>query len=636
MYVPVPHGPNFVALLLVLSLAFIVPLVFHRLRRWRVPVVVGEILTGILIGRSGFNLVDPNEPVLLLLAEIGFVFLMFLAGMEIDLSLLGVSRTPRNSNPPQGPAPGRTSRAGTGPHPLFLALGHFALTLVLAGGVAYLLWQRGMTTSFPLMALLLSTNSLGVMLPVLKEQGLLQGRFGQTVLITGMISDFAAMLLITVQVALLAHGLTLEVLLIGLLFVALLVLYRLGNIVLPGLRPVLEELSHATTQIKVRLAFFLLVAFAALAQLLGAEVILGAFLAGLLVSLLSESEDEALQHQLESMGYGFFVPIFFIMVGVNFNLQTLLGNREAWLVLGVLLTAAMFTKMVPALLFRLAFSWRESLAAGALLSARLSLIIAAAEIGYQLGIFRAEVMAAVVPVAMVMVILAPWGFVMLLGRGKGAEVGPRPTLIVGVNPLGLRLAVYFRRHRHPFVLVDEDAQAVAQAQQQGLPAHALGPDDPALGDLCPLADAVITHGAAARIVAWAQALRRLGVERIVALSHNAEVEQALRALHARPITLLDAQAIVLALATRNPDLLHLFTADEAHDLREVRLENPAVHGRTLRELNLPPNLVVLSIHRGDAYIVPRGGTTLQQGDVVTLMGEPEALQAFAALWGRPA
>ncbi len=625
--------PNFVALLLVLLLAVAVPLLFRRLQRFRIPVVVGEILTGILIGRSGLGLVSPEEPVLALLGEIGFVFLMFLAGMEIDLSLLGIARTPKDNPPPEGANP-RTSEKAPGPNPLVLALEHFLLTLVLAGGAAYFLWRTGMARNLPLMALIISTTSLGVVMPVLKEQGWLHTRYGQTLLITALVADFATMVLITLQVALIAHGLTLEVLLIGLLFVALFVLYRLGDVVLPGLRTALDELSHATTQIKVRLAFLMLAAFAALAQVLGAEIILGAFLAGLLVALLTEPEDEPLRHQLESMGYGFFVPIFFIMVGANFNLQALLRNPRAWAVLGVLLVAAVVTKVVPAVVFRQGFSWRESLAGGALLSARLSLIIAAAEIGLGLGVLREEVVAAVILVAVVTVVFSPWVFTQAMGR-RTDESSPG-TLIIGADSLGLRVAHYFHTHHHPFKLVDEDAQRVARAQKLGFPAYQATPSGQSLTQLERCTEALITHTTPARIVAWARLLRQqLGLERVVALSPTAETERALRALHVHPITPLDAQATLLALAMRNPDLLQLLTdTEDDRDICEVRMEHPSIHGRRLRDLALPPRLLVLSIHRDEAYIIPRGDTVLQQGDTLTLLGTPEDLERFIQTWVR--
>ncbi len=113
-------------------------------------------------------------------------------------------------------------------------------------------------------------------------------------------------------------------------------------------------------------------------------MILGAFLAGAVLSISGRGEQEDLRSKLDAFGYGFFIPIFFINVGANFDLPTLLGSPAALLLAAaVLIVAGYLVKFLPALLFRLALPWRETLAAGALLSSRLSLIIAASSIAFQ-------------------------------------------------------------------------------------------------------------------------------------------------------------------------------------------------------------------------------------------------------------
>ncbi len=402
---------SFLPLLVVIALAALVPLLLGRFRSLTLPIMVGEILGGMVLGQSGLNWVPRHDPVLELLAEFGFVFLMFLAGMEVDLTALGANAAVR----------GQPARRGG--HPLALAGLHFLATLALAAAVAFVIWRMGLARDLPLMALILSTTSLGVVVPVLKETGLIGGRYGQTLLLSALVADFVTMLFITVEVAVVSHGLTLDILLITGLFVVLFVLYRLGMWVVPVLSPLIEEMSHATAQAKVRLAFFLMFFFVVVAEFLGVEVILGAFLAGLLVALLLDPDDHALMHQLEATGYGFFIPIFFIMVGVRFDARAVFGSVQALALVGFLLVGAVLVKGVPAVLFRRAFSWRESAAAGALLSARLSLVIAAAQIGQDLGMLSETVVMAVILVAMVTVTAAPVVFTRLMGRT--APAGPR-------------------------------------------------------------------------------------------------------------------------------------------------------------------------------------------------------------------
>jgi trk system potassium uptake protein TrkA len=151
---------TFSSLLLVIFLAFLVPLVLSRFKGLRLPIVVGEILVGILIGRSGFGWVQPHDPLLVLLAEFGFVFLMFLSGMEIDFSnLQWISKRDGQVEP---------QRIG----PLQIGGVTFALTLILALPIGFLLVWLDLAKSPWMIALILSTTSLGVVMPVLKENNL--------------------------------------------------------------------------------------------------------------------------------------------------------------------------------------------------------------------------------------------------------------------------------------------------------------------------------------------------------------------------------------------------------------------------------------------------------------------------------
>ena len=136
-------------------------------------------------------------------------------------------------------------------------------------------------------------------------------------------------------------------------------------------------------------------------------MILGAFIAGVVVSMLTTSPERKVEKDLEAFGFSFFIPIFFILVGVGFDIKELTSSNEAILLVPVLLIAAMVVKFVPALIFRISFTWRETFAAGSLLSARLSLIIAASLIALDLEIITAAVNSAIILVAIITVTFAP-------------------------------------------------------------------------------------------------------------------------------------------------------------------------------------------------------------------------------------
>ena len=257
-------------------------------------------------------------------------------------------------------------------------------------------------------------------MPILKETGLSQSLFGQTILLATVVADFVTMFMISVLVAFISRGLTGEILLVFLLFVAFILAARLGPLLrrIQPLQTAIEELSHATAQIKVRAAFSTLLIFVVLAEKLGIEIIVGAFLAGVIVSLLRTSDNRELTGHLEAIGFGFLIPIFFIMVGVDFNLPALFSSSEALASVPLLLGAAVAVKMAAAVVFRLNHSWREVLAAGVLLCPRLSLIIAAAAIAKKLGVIDEAVNAAVILVAVATVTAAPLAFVRIFPAAR--------------------------------------------------------------------------------------------------------------------------------------------------------------------------------------------------------------------------
>ena len=309
-----PEQSPLLSLLLITTLAALVPLLASRLRGWRIPIVIGEILAGMIIGTSGFNLVAPS-PILDFLAEFGFVFLMFISGLEVDVSALTMPALEEEREP--------FWRA-----PLFLAIFSFILTLVGAFAIAFGLGKVGLVRSPLIMGLILSTTSLGIVVPVLKERGIAPTRYGQLMLVTALIADVVTLVLLSVAFGILQKGFALQLILILSLLLLFAVFLRMGIVVskVPGLRKVVQELSTATAQIRVRGAIALMVAWATLAHALGIEVILGAFLAGVIVRIIAGPEEAVLREKLDALGFGFFIPIFFISVGSRFDINVLIGS----------------------------------------------------------------------------------------------------------------------------------------------------------------------------------------------------------------------------------------------------------------------------------------------------------------------
>lgn len=617
---------SFLPLLIVIFLAFLVPITLSRFRKLRLPIVVGEIIAGIIIGRSGFGLVQHHEVVLDLLAELGFVFLMFLSGMEIDFSSLGLfSSKKKSENQPASP--------------IRLAAISFLLTLGLSILIGFAFTRAGLASSPWMIALILSTTSLGVVVPVLKEQGLSSGRYGQTLLIAALIADFATMLLITVVVAALSHGLTLDILLIGLLFVAFFLVYYFVGIFsnrIKGVRRVLEELSSATSQIKVRAAFTMMLIFVALAEMLGTEIILGAFLAGAIISLLKRPEDSELVHQLDAIGYGFFIPIFFIMVGVDFNLASLINSPSALLLVPYLLLAAAVVKLLPALVFKTSFSWRKTLAAGTLLSSRLSLIIAASAIGMRIGVISEPFNAAIILVAIITVVIAPPLFVKMVPRDDLEE---DPAIVVmGAGPLGLQVAQHVQGHGDPVIIIDEDPARIKRAARSGLEAVQAATDrfDPLTEEILNKTNRLVCvfSDIEKNFRICERARTTYGIDHVVArLNVPGEISR-FEKIGVTPLNPATDQAVLLGLIIRNPTMYELLTrSDDSRDLCEIAIRNPQYLNKPLKEIDFPGDLLVVAVRKKGELIVPRGDTILRMGDHLTVLGSNDCVGNTRELFG---
>jgi Kef-type K+ transport system membrane component KefB/Trk K+ transport system NAD-binding subunit len=610
---------SFLPLLVVLLIAFLVPILLSRFKRFTIPIVVGEIVAGMVIGRSGLSIVPFDDLLVGIFANFGIVFLMFLSGMEIDF----------NSLRSHSPSTEQSGRSGSSV--LSLSFLHFVLTLSLAAIAAYFLVRFGLATNLWIMALILSTTSLGVVVPVLKESNLIGQRLGQCILVSAVIADFATMLLITVAVMIVSRGLTAEILLIVLLFVAFFLSYRFGTILnkVSGLRRTIEELSHATAQIKVRAAFAIMLAFVALSQELGSEIILGAFLAGAIVGLLRTADDADLGHQLEAIGFGFFIPIFFVKVGLGFNLPALLASSGALLLVPFLFVGAVLVKMIPALTFVVNFSLREALAAGALLSARLSLIIAAAAIGARLGVIGESVNSAIILVAIGTVTTAPLVFMRLVPGIQRTQ--RRRIVVVGAEDLGVHVARRLKAHMESVTIVDADAERIAQAAGRGFDTLccSLEQDDARMKMLCQSARALVcTYDdpqSAYRVCDLAKNV--YGVPHVVTQLTDASDRDRFDAIGVTTMNAALDRPSLLALLARTPAIYSLFSrTDDDKEVCEVILTNAQDIDKPLRQLDLPSGLLALAIRRDGELLVPHGNTRLCRNDRLTLVGSIEDIE----------
>jgi Kef-type K+ transport system membrane component KefB len=284
-----------------------------------------------------------------------------------------------------------------------------------------------------LLAIALSATSLGLVVPVLKDAGIVDGAVGQTAIAAASVADFAAIVLLSLFFS--TSGGTTGAKVVFLVAFAVVVAATGVTVAAAGrsrkLGDVLIRLQDSTAEIRVRFAVVLLVAFTALAERFGLESILGAFLAGAVVAIVDR---DATSHpnfrtKLEAIGYGFLVPVFFIASGVRLDLRDLLSHPTALARVPLFLLALLAVRGVPALLSLRTTGPRATVAIGLLQATSLPFIVTATQIGTELGQLSATTGTALICAGLLSVLIFPPIALALLrdDRTSFATVSPIPS-----------------------------------------------------------------------------------------------------------------------------------------------------------------------------------------------------------------
>jgi Kef-type K+ transport system membrane component KefB len=388
-------GINFTGLLLVAAIAFTVPLLLSLAPSVRLPSVVLELVAGIVIGPAGFGWVTLDEP-LRVLSLLGLALLLFLSGIEIEFDRLR----------------GRL---------LLLTAVGFAVSFGLAALAGFGLAAIGLARAPLLLAIILVATSLGVVVPTLKDARQLQTQLGQLIIAAASIADFGAVILLSILFSReTTSTMTRLVLLAGFVFVALALLVAFVRAERSALLSrALVRLQDTTAQIRVRGAFLLLIAFVALAERLGLEVILGAFMAGAILSLVDRDRmmtHPAFRSKLEAVGFGVFIPVFFVTSGIQFDLHAVIGSTSGLVRVPVFLAAILMVRGLPAIMYRPVLRPIEIGATALLQATTLPFIVAASMIGTELGVLDTATGSALIAAGLLSVLLFPLLALTLLRR----------------------------------------------------------------------------------------------------------------------------------------------------------------------------------------------------------------------------
>ncbi|MFI5616744.1 cation:proton antiporter [Streptomyces sp. NPDC051567] len=373
-------------LILIMAVAVLAPLLAYAVsRKLPVPLVIFEILLGIVIGPDVLGWAHPDQ-VVDVLSDLGLAMLIFLAGYEIQFDQI---------------------RGDT----LKRSLWAWVIALALGLGIGTLLAQGGGFDKGVYIGTALTSTALGTILPVLRDAGDLQSRFGTVMMAMGAVGEFGPIIAMALLLSGRAPVLSAALLVAFGVLTALAVLWATRPKP-PWFSRVIARSLDTSGQFALRLVMLLLVAMLGLAEALGLDVLLGAFAAGVITRLMlhgsAPQHSEVVLSKVEAVGFGFLVPVFFVVTGIEFDLKALLGGGRALVLLPVFLALFLVVRGLPIWLLAPRDLGRRDRSALVLFgSTALPLVVAITTLGVQDKVVEPGEAAALVGAGMVSVLVFP-------------------------------------------------------------------------------------------------------------------------------------------------------------------------------------------------------------------------------------
>jgi Kef-type K+ transport system membrane component KefB len=381
-------------ILIVACVAVLAPILADLSKRAKLPIVVVEIFLGIIVGPQVLDLAATDD-FIESLSTFGLAFLFFLAGMEIDFERI------------RG-------------HPVRFGVAGWLISIGIGAAFAVILHVTGVIHATVLVALALTTTALGTLMPILRDAGILDQRFGNYVVGAGAAGEFGPVVIVSVILAFEAD----EPLRALLLFVFAAVVVGATLLALRA-RParvvrLVQTTMGTSGQLAVRLSILLVVALAVLANEFGLDVILGAFAAGIVAGIVVRGTDsEEFLGKLDAVGFGFLIPVFFIATGMDYDLDALFSNASSLALVPGFALLFLVGRGLPAwFLYRGELSVSDRISLALFSAAALPLLVAITQIGLDTGTMRPEVAVSLVGAGMLSVLVYP---LLGLSRHRRAE-----------------------------------------------------------------------------------------------------------------------------------------------------------------------------------------------------------------------
>lgn len=620
----IPFDFDFFPLLVVAAIAWAIPMLMSLLRITKIPTVIVEILAGYFIGKF-FILSNPSDSTVLLdyFALTGFIFLMFLGGLEIDVDQLRASFPSR-----------KITYQRYLKNPLLVGLVYFFITLIVSYIAAWAFSLFIDIKNVWYFSLIMVTTSVGIILPVLKNRSEINTHFGQMLILAAAIADIFSILLFTITAFIIKNGFNAEILWVGELLVLFVILYLIGIFFnrIAIIQKITYQLSHAASQIKIRGTILVILIFVVGAQFVEKELILlGAFLSGLLLSVFMHKDRSLLLVKLDGFGYGFFIPVFFIMVGVHFEADALKDlDNSLFLFLGLLIITLFAIKIIPSFLWMRLFGVRRAIAGGFLMSSRLSLIIAAATIGLELGVISPGTNASFILMAVLTCLLSPVLYNLINTR---SVFSGDKTIIIGGSSTGVLLARRLHLHGKAAVIIEKNKDRYREIKTKGLRViNGDGTDKNIFDKLKLLHDnyvVVLTRDDEENIKISRMLKAEFRHENVISRAGDANVWQRLRNLD---VETFDARRVIAStienLIVSPTTYQTVVESYEEFHIEEIKITNEELEGLQIKEIPFHSDGTIMMVRRGDNMYIPHGNTYLRLGDIINVFGTKTALEDF--------
>ncbi|KRN88366.1 CPA2 family monovalent cation proton (H+) antiporter-2 [Ligilactobacillus ceti DSM 22408] len=596
-------------------------MILSRFKGLLIPTSVAEIIVGIIVGKSFLNLIEINS-ILESISTLGVILLMFLSGLEIDFSIF------KRNAAPLTPLAIKKAQAEPQISPVKVAIFAYLFSVVTAFLLALAFKLSGLFANITLATILFATVSLGIVISILKENELLSKNYGQTVLLFAVFGEVVPMLALTVYASLYA-GKGSKLWLISILFLLAGFLFKQFR----SFFKIFDHINKATTQLDMRLAFFVIIALVLTAEYVGAENILGAFLAGIVFKLIEPAAES--QHKLDAIGYGFFIPFFFILTGVNLDIPSLLNSPKTLLLIPLFFLAYLIAKLPAYFGFRMRFKNKNALAGSILSGTTITLVLAVLTVAQDLNAISDQQSGAFLIAGILTCLVCPLCFNKLYSP-EPEDLKKTDVTIIGANLVTVSTARHLDKGWYNVQMYTDSEKNFSTYNSEtnlsllpGLSIDCLL--DKHIFDTDIL---LLSHHDYQVNYDMALAAKRHGVPRVIMRFENRDplttMSDELRAAGVEYYSTFAINVGMMQAMVESPSTLQILTRSDCR-LYEVVVSNARFAGMEVKDLPFINEVTISRIFRKGRPISPHGNTEIELGDHILFSGKGDIVPKIRAL-----